>query len=171
MPIQRSSLPGLMALALLLAGCGQQSAEPPAEATADDTAAPAAEPMAAAEPAMPSKSAAPDGARVFFITPADGDTVSSPVTVEFGIESMEVVRAGVASPNSGHHHLLVDTDLPDLGMPVPADENHIHFGDASTSTTLELEPGEHTLQLLLGDHLHIPHDPPVMSDRITITVE
>ena len=108
---------------------------------------------------------------MFFITPADGDTVSSPVTIEFGIEGMSVVAAGVNEAHSGHHHLIVDADLPNMGMPIPADDNYIHFGDASTSTTLELAPGEHTLRLLLGDHLHIPHDPPVMSESITIVVE
>ena len=82
-----------------------------------------------------------------------------------------MVAAGVNEAHSGHHHLLVDTDLPDMGLPIPADTNHIHFGDASMSTELTLEPGEHTLRLLLGDHLHIPHDPPVMSDTITITVK
>jgi len=111
------------------------------------------------------------GASVFFITPADGATVASPVTIEFGIEGMTVVKAGDDTPGSGHHHLLVDTGLPDPGLPIPADENHIHFGDGSTSTELILAPGEHTLQLLLGDHLHIPHDPPVTSETISITVE
>jgi len=158
--------PLALAAALLIAACGQQESEPMA------TAEPAAEmAMPAAEPAAMPRTPAPEGARVFFITPADGATVSSPVTVEFGIEGMDVVKAGIDQPHSGHHHLLVDTDLPDLSMPIPADANHIHFGDASTSTALTLEPGQHTLQLLLGDYLHIPHDPPIMSDRITITVE
>ena len=121
----------------------------------------------AAAPRTPSV----EGARVFFITPADGDTVSSPVSIEFGIEGMSVVKAGDATPHTGHHHLLVDTDLPDPGLPIPADGNHIHFGDGSTATKISLEPGEHTLQLLLGDHLHIPHDPPVLSEPITITVK
>ena len=110
-------------------------------------------------------------ARVFFITPANGISVSSPVRIEFGIESMTVVKAGDNVPASGHHHLLIDTGLPDPGLPIPADANHIHFGDGSTSTELSLEPGEHTLQLLLGDHLHIPHDPPVASETITISVQ
>jgi hypothetical protein len=117
------------------------------------------------------RTASVDGARVFFISPADGATVTSPVVIEFGIEGMAVVAAGDDSPGSGHHHLLVDTGLPDPGLPIPADENHIHFGDGSTSTELTLEPGVHTLQLLLGDHLHIPHDPPVTSDTISITVK
>jgi hypothetical protein len=152
------------AVLLMLGACGQQDAEPVAaeEPAADATMS---EPMA-----MP-RTASPEGARVFFISPADGDTVSNPIAIEFGIEGMSVVAAGVNEDHSGHHHLLVDTDVPDTGLPIPADANHIHFGDASTATELTLAPGEHTLRLLLGDHLHIPHDPPVVSDPITIMVE
>ena len=149
---------------LMLGACGQQDAEPvAAEEPAMD--ATMSEPMA-----MP-RTASPEGARVFFISPADGDTVSNPIAIEFGIEGMSVVAAGVNKNHSGHHHLLVDTGVPDVGLPIPADANHIHFGDASTATELTLAPGEHTLRLLLGDHLHIPHDPPVVSDPITIMVE
>jgi hypothetical protein len=150
----------------LVGACGQQEAEPVA---AEEPAAEA--PAAAEQPAALPRTSAPEGASVFFITPADGDTVSSPVAIEFGIEGMSVVAAGVNEEHSGHHHLIVDADLPNMGLPIPADNNYIHFGDASTSTELELAPGEHTLRLLLGDHLHIPHDPPVMSDSITIVVE
>ena len=117
------------------------------------------------------RTASVPGARVYFITPADGATVSNPVTIEFGIEGMTVVKAGDDAAGSGHHHLLIDTGLPDPGLPIPADENHVHFGDGSTSTELTLVPGTHTLQLLLGDHLHIPHDPPVTSETISITVK
>jgi hypothetical protein len=152
---------------LFLAGCGKQAEEPPAQTAA--AAADAAE--AAVQATALTRTAAPAGARVFFITPADGDTVSSPVTVEFGIEGMSVARAGDATADSGHHHLIVDADLPDLGQPIPADARHIHFGDGSSSTQLELEPGEHTLQLLLGDYRHVPHEPPVISERITVIVE
>lgn len=141
---------------LLLGGCGQQASEAPA---------------AVEQPAAMPRTASPDGAAVFFITPADGETVPNPISVEFGIEGMSVVAAGVNEAHSGHHHLLVDTDPPVMTMPIPADANHIHFGDGSTTTVLTLAPGEHTLRLLLGDHLHIPHDPPVMSEAITITVE
>ena len=149
---------------LMLGACGQQEAEPVA---AEDSAADAA----MSEPVAMPRTASPEGARVFFISPADGDTVSNPIAIEFGIEGMSVVAAGVDEAQSGHHHLLVDTGVPDTGLPIPADANHIHFGDASTATELTLAPGEHTLRLLLGDHLHIPHDPPVVSDPITITVE
>ena len=160
----------VMAAAFLFSACSRQEAEP--AAAAEPEAAPAAE--AAAEttpPAALPRTPSPEGARLFFISPADGDTVSNPVVVEFGLEGMDVVPAGVNEPHSGHHHLIVDADLPDLGLPIPANENYIHFGDASTSTELTLEPGKHTLRLLLGDHLHIPHDPPVTSETITITVE
>ena len=151
----------------LVSACGQQDAAPPAE-----EAVPAEnEAMVAEQPAALPRTASAEAARLFFITPADGDAVASPVSVQFGLEGMSVAAAGVNEAHSGHHHLLVDTDLPELGLPIPADANHIHFGDASTATELTLEPGEHTLRLLLGDHLHIPHDPPVMSDTITVTVE
>jgi len=91
--------------------------------------------------------------------------------VVFGIEGMQVVPAGENAPHSGHHHLLIDTGLPDLGLPIPKDAQHVHFGDGRTETQITLEPGQHTLQMLLGDHLHIPHDPPLVSDPITILVE
>lgn len=148
--------------ATLFAACGGKS---------EDSMPAAQEPTAESAPMAPARTAAPEGASVFFVTPADGDTVTSPVHIEFGIEGMVVAPAGTDEPASGHHHLLVDTDLPDLDQPIPADANHIHFGDGSTSTDLTLAPGKHTLQLLLGDYRHIPHDPAVVSDRITITVE
>ena len=155
----------LAAIILLAAACGRETPEPVTheEHGSAETAAPAA--------ALP-RSKSPEGARVFFITPADGDTVSNPVKSEFGIEGRSVVTAGTDAMHSGHHHLIIDADLPEnLGMPIPASENYIHFGDASTATEVTLEPGPHTLQLLLGDHLHVPHDPPVTSDVIKITVE
>lgn len=109
---------------------------------------------------------------MYFVTPLDGQTVSSPLTVRFGLEGLGVAPAGVEREGTGHHHLLVDVDeLPPLDEPVPADDRHIHFGGGQTQTTVELSPGEHTLQLLVGDHLHIPHEPPVMSEKITVTVE
>lgn len=153
---------------MLIVGCGQQEDDP---VVADETAPQAGAVVVAEAPAAMSGTVSPEGASVFFITPADGDTVSNPVAIEFGIEGMVVVAAGVNDAHSGHHHLLVDTDAPDMGLPIPADANHIHFGDASTSTELTLEPGQHTLRLLLGDHLHIPHNPPIISDPITITVK
>ena len=121
--------------------------------------------------ALAALSAQADSPGAYIISPSDGDTVTSPVTVKFGLKGMGVAPAGVERDNTGHHHLLIDLEtLPDLDMPIPADDQHVHFGGGQTETTVELEPGEHTLQLLLGDHLHRPHDEPVVSEKITITV-
>ncbi len=112
------------------------------------------------------------GAAAYIISPVDGATVGNPVTVRFGLRGMGVAPAGVERPDTGHHHLLIDVDtLPAAGMPIPTDDKHRHFGGGQTETTLELAPGRHTLQLLLADHTHVPHNPPVVSERITITVE
>lgn len=148
---------------LLFVACSQEGAEPGSPA-AEVSANPAASSAAARTP-----SAA--GARVFFITPSDGDTVSSPVQLEFGLEGMELAPAGDDRPNSGHHHIIIDDELPDLSLPVPADAHHVHYGDARARAELDLAPGRHTLQLLFADHSHIPHNPPVISERISITVE
>ena len=113
---------------------------------------------------------APEGAQLYFISPQDGETVTSPVTVRFGLRGMGVAPAGVDRPATGHHHVVVDAPLPPTDRPIPADDHHVHFGGGQTETTLELEPGPHTLQLLLGDRNHIPHQPPVASERIAITV-
>jgi len=116
--------------------------------------------------------AAPKGARAYIISPKDGDVVTSPVKVVFGLEGIGVAPAGVAWANTGHHHLLVNVEkLPNFDKPIPADEQHIHFGGGQTEAVLELEPGVHSLQLLLGDHLHIPHHPPVLSEKVTIKVQ
>lgn len=143
----------------LLVSCGGD--KPEAEIAAGTKAAPAA---------LPRNEAAP-GATVFFVSPLNGATVASPVAVKFGISGIAIQPAGVMSANSGHHHLLVDTELADPNLPVPSDPQHLHFGKGQTETTLELEPGEHTLQLVLGDSNHIPHITPVISEPITITVE
>lgn len=113
---------------------------------------------------------APEGAAVYIISPADGATVTSPVRVVFGLRNMGVAPAGINAKGTGHHHLLIDTGLPNLELPIPADDRHLHFGSGQTETVIELAPGEHTLQLLLGDARHFPHQPPIMSKRITITV-
>ena len=113
----------------------------------------------------------PKGAKAYIVSPADGATVSSPVTVKFGLDGMEVAPAGTDKPNSGHHHLLIDTNLPAMGKAIPSDANHKHFGKGQTETKLDLKPGKHTLQLLLGDKAHVPHNPPVKSKKITITVK
>ena len=115
---------------------------------------------------------APPGATVYFITPTDGTTLTSPITVRFGLKGMGVAPAGIDKPNTGHHHLLIDTaDLPPLDEPIPADDHHRHFGGGQTETTIDLSPGTHTLQLILADQNHIPFDPPIVSAKITVTVE
>lgn len=114
---------------------------------------------------------APPGAELYFISPRDGETVSSPVTVRFGLKGMGVAPAGTQKDATGHHHLLIDAPLPPLDQPVPNDDHHKHFGAGQTETTVTLPPGKHTLQLLLGDFAHIPHDPPVKSPPISITVK
>ena len=112
-----------------------------------------------------------DETRLYIIAPADGARVTSPVQVVFGLSGMGVAPAGIEKENTGHHHLLIDVSaLPQPGMPIPADAYHRHFGGGQTETLLELEPGQHSLQLLLGDHGHIPHSPPLASETIHITV-
>jgi len=113
----------------------------------------------------------PPGARVYFISPQNGDTVTSPVTVRFGLQGMGVAPSGVEMVNTGHHHLIVDAPLPDLTMTIPTDDHHLHFGGGQTQAEITLSPGTHTLQLVLGDYLHVPHHPPVISEQITITVK
>lgn len=125
-------------------------------------------PLAAA--AQMERTPAPEGANVYFITPGNGERVASPVTVRFGTSGIGVAPAGVDHDNTGHHHLLIDTGMPNPNSPIPSDANHRHFGGGQTQTTIDLEPGEHTLQLLMGDARHVPHDPPVASNKITITV-
>lgn len=157
---------------IMLTACGQETADVATEDAADATVEAVAEDrtVATSAAALP-RTDSIEGASVFFISPIDGETVTNPFVVEFGISGMELAKAGDNQAGSGHHHLIIDAGPPDLSMPVPADEHYIHFGDASASTELTLEPGSHTLQLLLGDFLHIPHDPPVLSTTITINVE
>ncbi|MGB0514612.1 MAG: DUF4399 domain-containing protein [Wenzhouxiangellaceae bacterium] len=116
---------------------------------------------------------APDGANVYIISPAHGEVVSNPVTVRFGLSEMGVAPAGIKADAAGHHHLLInvaDDAMPPFNRPLPATDRIRHFGGGQTEVVLELPPGPHTLQLLLGDHLHIPHDPPVISKPISIIV-
>ena len=114
----------------------------------------------------------PPGAKVYFINLKDGDEVDSPFLVQFGLSGMGVAPAGIEKPNTGHHHLIIDTTLTpeELKQPIPADDHHLHFGAGQTEAMITLPKGEHTLQLVLGDWTHIPHVPPVMSDVITVTV-
>lgn len=116
------------------------------------------------------RSPASPGAHVYIISPQDGATVTSPFIVQFGLSGMGIAPAGIAMAGTGHHHLLIDAELPAPDQPVPADERHLHFGKGQTEATVTLPPGKHRLQLLLADHLHLPHDPPVVSKPITITV-
>src|SRR5262245_14202940 len=114
----------------------------------------------------------PAGAEVYIVAPKDGAKVKGPVTVVFGLKGMGIAPAGIKLENTGHHHLLVDSDAPaDLSLPLPANEKTVHFGKGQTETTLTLPPGKHTLMLVLGDSLHVPHEPAVISKKITITVE
>ncbi len=127
--------------------------------------------LAAATAADLPRSPAPKDVVLYIISPADGETVTNPVTVRFGLRGMGIAPAGVALENTGHHHLLIDADPPPYNLPIPADANHVHFGKGQTEATVTLAPGRHRLQLLLADHLHIPHDPPVVSKPITIIVK
>ena len=112
------------------------------------------------------------GAEVYIISPKDGAVVHNPVLVQFGLKGMGIAPAGIKYDNSGHHHLLIDTDPPaDQSAPLPATEKIVHFGKGQTETTLTLSPGKHTQQLLLADLNHIPHSPPLLSKKITITVK
>lgn len=149
--MQQNSTPTLSALAisLFLVSCSNSSAPTEEAATASET----------------------PGGRVFIVSPVDGATVSSPVTVAFGLDNFLLAPAGTFEPGTGHHHLLIDTDLPPLNQPVPSDANHLHFGKAQSEASIELEPGSHTLQLLLGDGSHIPHNDALISGVITVTVE
>lgn len=134
---------------------------------------------ATALPTLAQETPSPEGASVYFVNLKDGDVVTSPVTVRFGLSGMGVAPAGAEWDNTGHHHLLLNR--PPLGegpdgaeefeYGLPADDNHIHFGGGQTETKLDLPAGEHTLQLVLGDLNHVPHDPSVVSDVITITVK
>jgi hypothetical protein len=117
---------------------------------------------------------APADAKVYFINLKDGDRVISPLVVRFGLSGMGIAPAGTEAPNTGHHHLFVDAPALEgdaLNEAIPMDEHHMHFGKGQTETTITLSKGQHTLQLVLGDWSHIPHKPPVMSERITVTVE
>jgi len=118
----------------------------------------------------PARTPAPRDAYVYIGWPLDGAVVGTKFKVWFGTRNFGVAPAGVQKANTGHHHLLIDVDLPPLDQPIPNDHNHLHFGLGQTETIVELPPGKHTLQLLMGDENHVPHNPPVMSRRITITV-
>ena len=142
------TLKPLLACALLTACLGLQAAEPPS-----------------------TRSASSEGAAISFSNLSDGDVIPLVYVVRFTISGMGIAPAGVQIENTGHFHLLIDlAELPDFDQPLPANEHLLHFGKGQTQTTLELTEGKHTLQLLLADHAHVPHDPPVMSEAITVVV-
>jgi hypothetical protein len=133
----------------------------------------AAVPLALAQTPAASleRTPSPAGAEVYIVSPKDGAKVHGPVLVQFGLKGMGIAPAGIKFDNTGHHHLLIDSDPPaNLAAPLPATDKLVHFGKGQTETSLTLTPGKHTLQLLLADLNHIPHDPAVISKKITITV-
>ena len=127
----------------------------------------------AASTATAGETPSPDGAKVYFVNLKDGQTVTNPVKVVFGLSGMGVAPAGTEKAKTGHHHLIINETIEgeELNEPLPADEQHVHFGGGQTEVSIELPAGTHTLQLVLGDQNHIPHNPPVMSDRIKVTVK
>ncbi len=125
----------------------------------------------AAPAALAGDTPSPKDAYVYIGWPNDGEVINAQrFKIWFGLRHMGVAPAGVDKPNTGHHHLLIDTDLPPFDEPIPNDRNHLHFGGGQTEAIVELPPGTHTLQLIMGDKDHIPHNPPVYSQKITITV-
>lgn len=156
--------PGRHTLQLLFADHDHVPHDPPVmseKITIEVEAAPDEKPRTAAAP----------NARVFFVGLQDGATIPARSVIRFGTENIAIVPAGTRQDNAGHHHLLVDTELPPLDREIPSDFNHLHFGRGQTETELTLPPGEHTLQLLFADHEHVPHDPPVMSQKVRVRVE
>ncbi len=123
-----------------------------------------------AVPSQAGPTPAPEGVYLYIGWPNNGEGVKSPFRLWMGLRGMGVAPKGVDTPNTGHHHLIIDDKLPPMDEPIPADRNHLHFGAGQTEAEVELPPGKHTLQLLLGDKDHIPHNPPVVSKKITITV-
>lgn len=170
--------PGPHTLQLLFADAGHVPHDPPVlsdviHVTVDPAEPAKAEVSAAPAPAAPDAShrePSPPGAAVYFVYPHDGDIIYPTSTIRFGLSGMGVAPAGVVKPNTGHHHLLVDVETPDLANPIPSDPQHLHFGAGQTEVKLTLPDGDHTLQLVLGDENHTPHDPPVVSARIKVIV-
>jgi Domain of unknown function (DUF4399) len=124
--------------------------------------------------AQPAKSPWPEGAKPYIISPKDGDVVTGPVLVIMGLKGLGIAPAGIEKEKTGHHHILIDADAPkgdELLNPLPANDNYKHFGGGQTETVLTLKPGSHTLQLLVGDHNHVPYNPPLISDKITVIVK
>jgi len=162
--------PGPHTLQLLLGDVDHVPHTPPVYSDKIHVTAVESLPATAQAPAPGSPRPSPSGARAYIISPTNGSYLPNTFTVRFGLVKMGVAPAGVDKPNTGHHHLLVDAALPPLDRPIPNDENHLHFGAGQTETTLTLPTGKHTLQLLLGDLAHRPHQPPVYSDPIVVYV-
>jgi hypothetical protein len=142
-----------------------------AQTQTDTTPADTGHAQMLSQAAPAARRSAPADAYCYIGWPTNGEKVhSTRIKVWFGLRNFGVAPAGVDKPNTGHHHLLIDTDLPPLDQAIPNDKNHLHFGNGQTETIIELPPGQHTLQLLLGDLNHVPFDPPIMSKKITITV-
>lgn len=159
-PVETAEVPNQPATA-------QQAALTPSQAAPAVTRAPAVAPLVNG-----GASASTPGAIVYIISPANGAVVTNPVKVLFGLDRMGIAPVSSSDSGTGHHHLLVDTPLPaQLDRAIPVDEKHLHFSGGQTETSLNLPVGQHTLQLLLGDHTHTPHQPAVMSRQITITVQ
>ncbi len=148
----------LILLAVFLAACGRDAANTPSSSASDrsDTA-----PLSGSDP------------QVYFVNLQDGDVVSSPLRIVFGLSGKGVAPAGIDVDGTGHHHLLINTqlDADRMGQPIPADDQHVHFGGGQTEAVIELPSGEHTLQLVLADAAHVPFSPSIESERITITVQ
>jgi hypothetical protein len=165
----RRARPAAAATALLAA---LVLADPAAVCAADGPLVTAQAKPAEKAPASGTRTPAPADAYCYIGWPNNGDTIrKTHIKVWFGARNIGVAPAGVDKPNTGHHHLLIDTDLPPMDQPIPNDKNHLHFGNGQTETYIDLPPGKHTLQLLMGDANHVPHDPPVMSRKITINVQ
>ena len=160
--------PGPHTLQLLLGDANHIPHSPPVMSERIHVTVAEAAPALPAQSAIPSRHPSPPGAKVYFISPADGAYVPLTTTVQFGLINMGIAPAGVERANSGHHHLLIDAPLPPLDQPIPNDENHLHFGAGQTQATITLTRGRHTLQLLFGDANHLPHVPPVYSTQITV---
>jgi hypothetical protein len=154
--------PTIVLAALLAAGLHGSAARGGAQE------APAAQPAGKAGPGATTNPTAP---QLYFIWPADGTVITGgKFWLRMGLRNMGVAPKGANVPNTGHHHLLIDTELPSMTEPIPSDRSHLHFGAGETEARIELPPGRHTLQLLLGDMNHVPHKPPVLSKKITVTV-
>jgi hypothetical protein len=164
---------GAAAAAIVLGACSHGGAAPPTAVSAAPAVASAPLRMAPSVPVLAGgykKVAAPAGAATYFINLKNGDVVTSPVLVQFGLRGIGVAPAGIEKENTGHHHLLIDVAELDVNTALAMTDNIRHFGGGQTEVRVELKPGTHTLQLLLADHNHIPHHPLVMSERITINV-